>query len=96
MDGNLNIGKGHSYLANSTDVQAAGGLKINSQGYVRRIDNASGHYAPTVEQGSLFPEILNNLGIRTKNSWLELGDYSFTASGYVDVNKTSVITKQFK
>ncbi len=58
------------------------------------INNKSGHYAPTVEQGSLFPEILNNMGIRTKNSWLELGDYSFIASGYVDLNKSSVIANQ--
>lgn len=50
MDGNLHIGSGHSYLANRADVQAAGTMKINSQGYVRAITNASGHYAPVVEQ----------------------------------------------
>lgn len=65
MDGNLHIGSGHSYLANGADVQAAGTMKINSQGYVRSITNASGHYTPTVEQGRAFPNLLNDLGIRT-------------------------------
>jgi hypothetical protein len=96
MDGNLHVGKGHSYLANGRDVQAAGSMKVNNQGYVRRIDNASGHYAPTVEQGKMFPEILNNIGLRTKNAWLELGDYSFTSSGYVDLSKTNTIVEQIK
>lgn len=96
MDGNLHIGSGHSYLANGADVQAAGTLKINSQGYVRTITNASGHYAPAVEQGRAFPNMLNELGIRTQNAWLELGDYSFTPSGYVDVTHSSTIVEQLK
>ena len=96
MDGNLHIGSGHSYIANGADVQAAGTMKINSQGYVKSIMNGSGHYAPTVEQGRSFPNLLNELGIRTKNAWLELGDYSFTPSGYVDVTKSSTIVEQLK
>lgn len=66
---------------NGGDVQAAGTFKVNSQGYVRNVTNASGHYAPTLEQGKSFPDVLENLGIRTKNAWLELGDYHFTPSG---------------
>lgn len=77
-------------------MQAAGTLKINSQGYVRTITNASGHYAPAVEQGRAFPNMLNELGIRTQNAWLELGDYSFTPSGYVDVTHSSTIVEQLK
>lgn len=96
MDGNLHIGRGHSFLAGGGDVQAAGTLKINSQGYVRNITNASGHYTPTLEQGRLFPNIFDNLGIRTKNAWLELGDYHFTPSGYVDTTKSSIISEQIR
>lgn len=96
MNGNLHLGRGHSFLANGMDVQAAGTLKVNSQGYVRAISNGSGHYTPTVEQGRMFPSLLNNLGIRTKNAWLELGDYSLTLSGYVDLTKSSIIVKQLK
>ena len=96
MDGNLHIGSGHSYLANGADVQAAGTLKVNSQGYVRSITNASGHYTPTVAQGRVFPSILNELGIRTQNAWLILGDYSFTPSGYVDLRHTSTIAEQLR
>ena len=73
------------------DVQATGTIKVNSQGYVKNITNASGHFAPTVEQGKLFPNVLDNLGIRTENAWLELGDYYFTPSGYVDVTKSKIL-----
>ena len=84
MNGNLRLGRGHSALANGADVQAAGTIKINSQGYVRSITNELGHYTPTVTQGETFPSLLNQLGIRTKNAWLELGDYCLTQSGYVE------------
>ncbi len=90
------LGRGHSFLANGMNVQAAGTLKVNSQGYVRSISNGSGHYTPTVEQGRMFPSLLNDLGIRTQNAWLELGDYSFTSSGYVDLTKSGTIIQQLK
>ncbi|WP_207706007.1 hypothetical protein, partial [Clostridium sp. HBUAS56010] len=96
MNNNLHIGRGHSFLAGGKDVQAAGTIKVNSQGNVRNITNASGHFAPTVEQGKLFPNVLDNLGIRTENAWLELGDYHFTPSGYVDVTKSKIIVEQIK
>lgn len=88
MDGKLHIGRGHSYLANGRDVQAAGILKVNHSGQIRKITNASGHYAPTVSQGRNFPSILNQSGLSTKNAWLVLGDYQLTPSGYVDIWKT--------
>ncbi len=96
MDGNLHLGQGHSFLASGVDVQAAGTLKVNSQGYIRRITNASGHYTPTVEQGKLFPDLLNQQGIRTQNAWLELGDYSLTLSGYVDLTQSTKYIEQLK
>jgi len=96
MNGNLHLGRGHSALANGADVQAAGTMKINSQGYVRTITNASGHYTPTVTQGKTFPSLLDQLGIRTKNAWLELGDYCLTQSGYVDLTKSTTYVEQLK
>lgn len=96
MNDNLYLGMGHSFLAKGLGVQAAGRLKLNSQGYVRVINNKSGHYAPTVEQGKRFPELLNKLGIRTTNAWLELGKYDFTSSGYVDEGRTTYVIKQLK
>ena len=96
MNNNLHIGRGHSFLAGGKDIQAAGTMKVNSQGYVRNITNASGHFAPTVAQAKLFPNVLNKLGIRTKNAWVELGDYHFTPSGYVDVTKSRIIVEKIR
>jgi hypothetical protein len=95
-DGTLQIGRGHSFLAEGADVQAAGQIKVNSQGQVRRIDNLSGHYAPTVEQGQLYPDIFNKIGLDTKNAWLELYDINFTSSGYADLNSMSKHSQQLK
>lgn len=94
MDGNLHIGRGHSYLASGKDVQAAGTLKVNHNGQIRKITNASGHYAPTVSQGRNFPSILNKAGLSTKNAWLVLGDYQLTPSGYVDIWKTTYYSQK--
>ena len=96
MDGNLHLGRGHSFLANGKNVQAAGQLKVNSQGYVRRIDNLSGHYSPNVEQGKLFPSVLNKAGIETKNAWLELYDINITSFGYADLSKVTKYSTQLK
>lgn len=49
-EGNLVLGKKHQLLGNADDVMAAGQLKIDGQGMIRRIDNSSGHYRPTVEK----------------------------------------------
>lgn len=73
-----------------------GTMKINGQGYVRRITNASGHYTPSIQQAKMFPELLNSVGVRTKNAWLEIGDYYITPSGLVDLSKTKYYTKQLR
>jgi hypothetical protein len=87
MNGKLHIGRGHSFLANGESVQAAGKLKINSDGQLRRITNLSGHYTPTVEQARVFPQILEQAGIKTKNAWLEVFSIDTTPSGYVNTNE---------
>lgn len=83
MEGNLNIGRGHSYLANGEPVQAAGTMKVNSQGYIRNITNESGHYQPTVSQAQNYPQILKNMDLNVDNSWIRIGDFETSFSNYV-------------
>ncbi|SDC37228.1 WXG100 family type VII secretion target [Paenibacillus sp. CF095] len=87
VDGNLNVGRGHSHLANGADVQAAGKLKVDANGNVRRITNESGHYTPTTEQAKKYEQIFNSAGIKTENAWLEIYQLEVTRSGYVDIGK---------
>ncbi|RAJ03561.1 WXG100 family type VII secretion target [Paenibacillus pabuli] len=87
VDGNLNVGRGHSHLANGADVQAAGKLKVDANGNVRRITNESGHYTPTTEQAKKYEQIFNTAGIKTENAWLEIYQLEVTRSGYVDIGK---------
>lgn len=87
VDGNLNVGRGHSHLANGADVQAAGKLKVDANGNVRRITNESGHYTPTTEQAKKYEQIFNSAGIKTENAWLEIFQLEVTRSGYVDIGK---------
>ncbi|UOY88681.1 hypothetical protein [Bacillus glycinifermentans] len=83
MEGNLHIGRGHSFLANGKDVQAAGKLKINGQGQIRRISNESGHYRPNAEQAKKFPDAFNQTGLNVKNAWLEIHEFESNISDYI-------------
>lgn len=65
-------------------------------GLTNAVSGRTWHYAPTVEQERAFSNILNELGIRTKNAWLELGDDNFTPSGYVNITPSSIIVEQLK
>ncbi|MGW9530499.1 contractile injection system protein, VgrG/Pvc8 family [Paenibacillus terrae] len=87
MNGKLHIGRGHSFLANGESVQSAGKLKLNGQGQVRSISNLSGHYTPSIEQAKLFPQVLEQAGVKTKNAWLEIYTIETTPSGYVNTNE---------
>jgi hypothetical protein len=87
VSGNLHIGRGHSFLAKGESVQAAGKLTLNGQGQVRSISNLSGHYTPTVEQAKLFPQVLEQAGVRTKNAWLDIYTIETTPSGYVNTSE---------
>ncbi|UPT67149.1 MAG: hypothetical protein M0D57_00130 [Sphingobacteriales bacterium JAD_PAG50586_3] len=67
-DGQLHIGQGHYSLSgNANSVLAAGQLKI-SNGTVKLINNSSGHYQPTIQQGMQAIKYLNNLGVDTSKS----------------------------
>ena len=86
MNGNLQIGRGHSYLANGEAVEAAGTVQVNSQGYVRLITNESGHYQPTIVQAQNYVTVFENLGLKVENSWIRIGSFDASLSNYV-INK---------
>ena len=63
QDGRLVIGEKHHFLGNAEDVLAAGQLRLNGLGQIRRIDNLSGHYRPTLDESLNFPEVLKTSGL---------------------------------
>ena len=83
MDGNLHIDRGHSYLADGSSVQAAGTMKVNSQGYVRLIMNESGHFQPTTVQALNYPTVFRNAGLNIDNAWIRIGEFETSMSNYV-------------
>lgn len=83
MDGNLHIGRGHSYLVNGNSVQAAGTIKVNSQGYIRLITNQSGHFQSTVTEAMNYPDIFKNAGLNVDNAWIKVSDFNTSMSNYV-------------
>jgi RHS repeat-associated protein len=94
-NGELKIGSKHHYLGNAEDVKAGGQLKLDGQGRIRRIDNLSGHYRPTVDEAMNYPELFRQNGLNVKNSWLELYDIKVDADGFVEsVNKA--VSKKIK
>ncbi|WP_246234954.1 hypothetical protein [Bacillus aquiflavi] len=87
VNNNLKVGRGHSHLASGKDVQAAGKLKVDELGNVRKITNESGHYTPTPKQAKNYEQIFKEAGIKTKNAWLEIHQLELTNSGYVNLGK---------
>ncbi|MEY8268790.1 PAAR-like protein [Lachnospiraceae bacterium 64-25] len=83
MDGNLYIGRGHSYLSGGQNVQAVGTMKVNSQGYIRNITNKSGHFQPTVSEAINYPEIFRSSGLNIDNSWIRISEFTTSMSNYV-------------
>jgi RHS repeat-associated protein len=71
-DGKLVIGTGHYSLSgNSNTVMAAGQMKIVN-GQIKMIDNSSGHYQPTVEQGKNAVKLLEGMGVKTTGATINL------------------------
>ena len=83
MDNNLHIGRGHSYLAGGNSVQAAGSMKVNSQGYIRLITNDSGHFQPTTAQARNYPTIFRNTELNINNTWIRIEKFKTSMSNYV-------------
>ena len=83
MDGNLHIGRGHSFLSGGRNVQAAGTMKVNAQGRIRNITNKLGHFQPTVSEVINYPEIFRNSGLNVDNSWIRVSVFDTSISNYV-------------
>ena len=83
MDGNLHIGRGHSYLSGGQSVQAAGTMQVNPQGYIRNITNESGHFQPTVSETLNYPQIFRNSYLDVDNTWIKISEFNTSLSNYV-------------
>jgi hypothetical protein len=94
-EGKLILGKKHHTLGNGQDVLGAGQLKLDGQGRIRRIDNLSGHYQPTVNEALNYPELFKQNGLNVKNAWLELYDIKVDSAGWVE-NYVKAVSKKIK
>lgn len=81
-DGQLLIGSKHHYLGNAEDVVAAGQIKINGKGAIKRIDNLSGHYQPTVNQAMNYQTLFEQQGLLLDKTWLEYYYIPIDSNGY--------------
>lgn len=87
-NGQLHIGNGHSYLAGGQSVQAAGTLKFNSQGMVRRVTNLSGHYQPNVSETVRYLNQMHKAGYISNTTWVDIYEFNKTKSGYISKVKS--------
>ncbi|MFF2484353.1 hypothetical protein [Paenibacillus sp. NPDC058071] len=92
-NGKMIIGDKHHTLGNKDEVLAAGQLKINGQGEVRRITNESGHYRPTPEEAADYPELLKKTGVNVKGAWVENYSYKLDSDGFI-IESTKVVSKK--
>lgn len=76
------IGSKHHYLGNAEDVVAAGQIKINGKGAIKRIDNLSGHYQPTVNQAMNYQTLFEQQGLLLDKTWLEYYYIPIDSNGY--------------
>ena len=87
------IGRKHTTLSNLDDVLAAGQLTF-TKGKVRVINNASGHFRPTVKEGLRYPELLQEIGLDTSGSHFRLYGIKADVNGnIVDVPTLEVNTR---
>ena len=69
--GELKVGSGHYNLSGEAqNVQAAGQIKL-FKGELMEINNASGHYQPSVFEAQKFPSIFENLGVNVSKAKLK-------------------------
>lgn len=92
-NGKLIIGKKHQTLGNAEDVLAAGQLKVDGYGMIRRIDNNSGHYRPTVEEASKYPELFEQAGFNLDKAWLYINKYTINYSEII-IKSENVVHKK--
>ena len=83
--GELKVGSKHSYIAKGDNVFAAGELKFRD-GKLVGVNNASGHYKPTVEQSKYFLNLLKNTGLDVKNAHLNILNSDGTTGVHIAPN----------
>lgn len=81
--GKLTIGDKHHTLGDKRTVQAARQIRLNGKGYIRQIDNLSGHYQPSVTETAAYPELLHRAGLQVKGATLVVHSISTDADGMV-------------
>ncbi|PST81855.1 hypothetical protein C7T94_16780, partial [Pedobacter yulinensis] len=87
LDGELRVGNKHQLLGDNKNVQAAGQLKLNGRGQIRRLDNRSGHYRPTIEESMRFPDIIRSTGVSLSGATFEVSEFKFDADGFIISDK---------
>ncbi|MHA7831416.1 MAG: hypothetical protein ACX93O_09965 [Flagellimonas sp.] len=70
-DGQILVGRKHSWLSQGEDVLAAGELKFNN-GKLVEINNASGHYMPSTDEASNFLRIFREAGVKVEDATLTI------------------------
>lgn len=70
-NGQLLLGRKHTFLSGGADVLAAGELKIRG-GSIVGINNLSGHYAPGFSVSSNYLNIFKNLGVNVSKAHLQI------------------------
>lgn len=70
-NGEILVGRKHSWLSQGEDVLAAGELKFNN-GKLVEINNASGHYLPSTTEGSNFLRVFREAGIKVEDATLTI------------------------
>ncbi len=83
LDNKFIIGNKHHYLEKGQDVLAVGQLKINGQGQIKRIDNLSGHYRPTVDEAMRYQSLFEGLELDLNKTWLEYYKIDIDTDGMV-------------
>ncbi|MFO0378499.1 MAG: hypothetical protein ACK50M_08655, partial [Cyclobacteriaceae bacterium] len=70
-NGEILVGRKHSWLSQGEDVLAAGELKFNN-GKLVEINNASGHYLPSTTEGSNFLRVFREAGVKVDDATLTI------------------------
>lgn len=70
-DGEILVGRKHSFLSQGSDVLAAGELKFNN-GKLVDINNLSGHYLPDASETFNFLRIFKKQGVNVDDAFLSI------------------------
>jgi Pretoxin HINT domain len=82
QDKRLIIGRKHVTISSQEEVLAAGHLTF-TKGKIRLIDNLSGHFLPTAEEGLRYPKLLQELGLDLSGTHLQLYEINPDPNGLI-------------